>query len=175
MKKNFQLFANYNQWMNRNIYGAASSLSLLQLTEDRGAYFGSVLGTLNHILVGDIIWLKRFATHPTSFASLAYILKLNTPKALSEPIYSNFSELTKAREKMDEVIVAFSLEVTDEDYEHCLAYTNTKGIEFTDNFSSLVQHFYNHQTHHRGQVTTLLNQMGVDCGVTDMLVKIRES
>lgn len=174
MKKNFELLANYNQWMNKNLYQAASSLSSTQLSENKGAFFGSVLATLNHILVGDTIWLKRFANHPAAFLSLDYVRKLQEPAALSEVIYADFEALRHAREVLDDVIIQFSLEATNTDYNHFLEYQNTTGREFKDNFAYLVQHFYNHQTHHRGQVTTLLNQAGVDCGVTDMLVKIRE-
>jgi len=56
LKKHFELLASYNQWMNSKIYEAATCLSASDLTDDRGAFFGSILGTLNHILVADIIW-----------------------------------------------------------------------------------------------------------------------
>lgn len=174
MKKNFELLASYNQWMNVNLYRASSQLSEEALTENKGAFFGSILGTLNHILMGDTIWLKRFSNHPALFTSLEPVRKLQEPSSLSEVIHTDFQVLKQAREKMDAVIVNFSIEATNEDYCHELEYKNTKDHEFKDSFSYLVQHFYNHQTHHRGQVTTLLNQMGVDFGVTDMLVKIRE-
>jgi len=62
----FKLFAEYNKLMNHRILESANRLSEEQLKSDRGAFFKSVLGTLNHILVGDIIWLKRFRTHPAS-------------------------------------------------------------------------------------------------------------
>ncbi|MEC8081230.1 MAG: DinB family protein, partial [Pseudomonadota bacterium] len=66
VKAHFELLATYNQWMNNKVYEAALRLENTELTKDRGAFFGSILGTLNHIYVGDIIWLKRFSSHPTS-------------------------------------------------------------------------------------------------------------
>jgi uncharacterized damage-inducible protein DinB len=78
MKEQFQLFAEYNRLMNARLYDAASQLSDSDLRKDRGAFFRSVIGTLNHILVGDIIWLKRFSKHPASEAALGHIVILPT-------------------------------------------------------------------------------------------------
>jgi uncharacterized damage-inducible protein DinB len=172
IKQNFELMAKYNQWMNEQVYKAAADLSHAQLIEDRGAFFGSILGSLNHILVGDTIWLKRFATHPSKYNSLDYVDSLPKPSALSETLYPDFNELQKARIIMDAVIVNFSLEASEQDYEHELSFNDTKGQPFNKKFGFLVHHFYNHQTHHRGQVTTLLSQLGIDVGVTDLLTLI---
>jgi len=174
LEQNFELMAKYNQWMNKQIYSAAGELDDLQLREDRGAFFGSILGSLNHILVGDIVWLKRFAEHQKNYKSLNYVNSLPKPLALTEILHSDLNELQKARIKMDEVIIEFSLEVSEKDYELELSFNNMKGQPFKKRFGFLVQHFYNHQTHHRGQVTTLLSQLGVDVGVTDLLALIPE-
>ena len=172
MKSNFELMATYNQWINRNIYEAAAGLSEDEIEKDRGAFFGSIIGTLNHILVGDTIWLKRFATHEAVFPSLSYIRALEAPASLDVILYSQLSVLVEARTKMDKVIVQFSLELTDQAMASSLAYRNTKGQPFIKNFGHLLQHFFNHQTHHRGQVSVLLSQAGVDIGVTDLLAGI---
>ena len=66
VKENMQLMSSYNQWMNQAIYKAVGELSYAELVEDKGAFFGSVLGTLNHNIAADIIWLKRFADHFTA-------------------------------------------------------------------------------------------------------------
>lgn len=68
LQPHFALMAFYNQWMNAKVYDAASKLTAAELNEERGAFFGSIFGTLNHIVVADTIWLKRFATHPSSTA-----------------------------------------------------------------------------------------------------------
>lgn len=175
LKQNYELMANYNQWMNKKLYLAAENLSHAELMEDRGAFFGSILGSLNHILVGDTIWLKRFSTHSAQYKSLDSLELLPMPSKLTDILYGEFAELRAARESMDEMIVSWSLEVSEEDYQRALSYQNTKGLSFTKKMSSLVQHFYNHQTHHRGQVTTLLSQFGVDVGLTDMLAVIPDA
>ena len=175
LEQNFELMAKYNQWMNKQVYSAAAELDDLELREDRGAFFGSILGSLNHILVGDIVWLKRFAEHPKNYKSLQYLNSLSKPLVLTEILHSDFNELQKARIKMDEVIVKFSMEASEKDYELGLSFKNMKGQPFKKNFGFLVQHFYNHQTHHRGQVTTLFSQQGIDVGVTDLLALIPEA
>lgn len=172
LKSNFELMADYNQWMNKSVYLAASKLGADDLSNDRGAFFGSIIGTLNHILVGDTIWLQRFADHPSRLKTLDYVRVLNKPKALDAILYTEFEDLESARIKMDEVIRDFAYELTDESLASNLSYSNTKGERFSKNFGHLIQHFFNHQTHHRGQASTLLSQAGVEVGVTDLLVKI---
>lgn len=172
LKSNFELMADYNQWMNKRTYDAVSNLSASERSESRGAFFGSIMGTLNHILVGDTIWLKRFSSHPVQLKTLDYVRGLQTPQALGSILYREFGELQDARVTMDGTIQEFSHEITDEMLSTSLSYHNTKGEPFTKNWGHLVQHFFNHQTHHRGQVSTLLYQTNVDIGVTDLLVNI---
>jgi uncharacterized damage-inducible protein DinB len=172
MKSIFKLMASYNQWMNKSIYEVASGLSAEELEKDRGVFFGSIVGTLNHILVGDIIWLKRFSSHETVFTSLDYVRDMDVPVSLNVILHPTLSSLSEARIKLDNVIVQFSAELTDQDISSSLAYNNTKGQPFIKNVGFLLQHFFNHQTHHRGQVSALLSQVGVDVGVTDFLMSI---
>src|SRR5690554_5695870 len=77
LKDHFELLSNYNQWMNSKVYEAAAHLSATDLAKDRGAFFGSILGTLNHIVVGDTVWLKRFAIHPSCLNSLREVADLS--------------------------------------------------------------------------------------------------
>ncbi|WP_250657538.1 DinB family protein [Alkalimarinus coralli] len=169
LKQNFELMAGYNQWMNEKVYTAAASFDQIQLAEDKGAFFGSILGSLNHILVGDTIWLKRFALHPAQYSSLEAVRSFPVPAALNQILYNNFTDLRNARSELDKTIVSWSVEASESDYERDLSYSNTKGLSFTKKFGFLVHHFYNHQTHHRGQITTLLTQCGADVGVTDLV------
>ena len=172
MKSNFELMAVYNQWMNGSLYKAAATLSNDELEKNRGAFFGSIIGTLNHILVGDIIWFKRFANYEQNFTSLDYVRDLKAPASLDTSLCSELNELSEIRNKMDAMIVEFTSVVTEKQLVGPLIYTNTKGKTFTRNFGYLLQHLFNHQTHHRGQVSTLLYQAGVDIGVTDLLMVI---
>lgn len=171
---NFVLLADYNQRMNASFYKAASQLSSEQLREDRGAFFGSILGTLNHILVGDIVWLKRFADHPIRLQALDAIRCIETPKELYEVLYPELEDLANARAAMDAIIKDFAREITDEMLLSTLYYKNIQGQVHAKNMACLMQHFFNHQTHHRGQVSTLLYQAGIDVGVTDLLIDIPE-
>ena len=164
--------AEYNQGMNSNIYNAASKLSSSDIAKNQGAFFGSITNTLNHLLVGDTIWLQRFAAHKEHFLALNHVRSLQVPTSLDTILYSDFGMLKDNREKMDDVIQLFAAELTDLVISQPFSYKNTKGTVFNKNFGHILQHFFNHQTHHRGQVTTLLYQQGIDIGVTDLLVNI---
>lgn len=166
------LMATYNEWMNAKVYAAARSLSDEELSTDRKAFFGSILGTLNHVAAGDTIWLKRFARHPANHLALEPIRQLPPPKSLDQLLYSSIRELSAHRVWLDQIIVEWSRSVAESDLDHTLNYTSMKGIHADKSFYSLVMHFFNHQTHHRGQVTTLLSQAGVDVGDTDLVVLI---
>lgn len=163
-----KLFAHYNQWMNENVYKAVLPLSPERLKQDLGAYFKSILGTLNHIMVGDIIWLKRFTKHPAHFSALKKMDNYSHPKSLSELLYVTVEPMWQARKDLDDVIWQFSEQLRPEDLDHPFSYSNFVGQSFTKRFGLVLLHLFNHQTHHRGQLTTLLTQSGVDVGVTDL-------
>lgn len=166
------LMALYNEWMNAKLYGAAGRLSARELAADRKAFFGSLTGTLNHILVADTIWLKRFATHPSGHPALDPVRALPAPVSLDELLFTDIHALFNHRKILDGIIRQWAAALTEEDLSHVLRYTNMKGVAAQKSFSSLVMHFFNHQTHHRGQATTLLSQAGVEVGVTDLLALI---
>lgn len=164
--------AAYNAWMNVKLYAAATQLSDETLGAARGAFFGSIIGTLNHIVVGDTIWLKRFATHPARYSALLPLNGLPHPGSLDQIMFGDIRELAAHRTTLDGMISDWAAAVTDADLEHVLHYANTRGVVSDKRFFNLVMHFFNHQTHHRGQATTLLSQSGVDIGVTDLLALI---
>jgi len=163
------LLAPYNRWMNRRLYDAAATLSHEALVADRGAFFGSILGTLNHLVVTDTIWLKRFAAAPDAPAALAVLDGTPMPTALDATPYATLPVLRERREWLDDVILQWAATLTPARLEASLTYTNTRGMGFTRDVLGVVTHLFNHQTHHRGQITTLLSQAGVDVGVTDLL------
>lgn len=168
------LLAEYNQLMNQRQYAAAEKLSMTDLCEDKGAFFKSVLGTLNHILVGDIIWLNRFAAHPSSSDALSYISELEKPKSLDAMLFMDFDELNAERQKIDGIIVKWIKQLSFNDINECISYSNMEGKSFSKPFVSLINHLFLHQVHHRGQVTTLLSQYGMDFGETDLIEIINE-
>ncbi len=165
------LMASYNAAMNRNVYQAARALPAQVLAADRGAFFGSILGTLNHLVNADIIWLKRFAGHPANYPQLGAVAALPGPASLGAIGSNDIDSLWERRRWLDEVITAWSAAIAEADLGHTLHYVNSRGGADKD-FFSLLMHFFNHQTHHRGQVSTLLSQEGIDIGVTDLLMLI---
>jgi len=166
------LMANYNQWMNRKLYDAALTLTDAALAMDRQAFFGSILGTLNHLALGDTVWLKRFAQHPAGFSALAPMQAVATPADLKQLAFADIRELATYRSWLDQLIVDWSHTVQETDLDHRLHYSNMRGVTADKDFFSLLVHFFNHQTHHRGQATTLLTQAGLDVGTTDLLALI---
>lgn len=166
------LMATYNEWMNVRIYEAAGKLSSQEILAHRNAFFGSIMGTLNHIVVGDTIWLKRFAAHPANHIALNPVRQLQTPSSLDQVLFTDYVSLSNHRKFLDHVIRQWAESLTEQDLEYVLRYASTKGVVSNKRFSSLVMHFFNHQTHHRGQATTLLFQAGQDVGVTDLLAVI---
>ena len=168
----FVLLASYNAWMNAKLYEAAGTLPERELALDRKAFFGSIIGTLNHIVVADTIWLRRFATHPARHNTLDPIRAASAPSSLDQIQFSDLASLFEHRKWLDQIITQWIAELGDEDLRHVLHYANTKGVVADRRLSNLLLHFFNHQTHHRGQVTTLLSQAGVDVGVTDLLILV---
>ncbi len=175
LKEHFELLANYNEWMNIKIYDASATLSAPELICDRGAFFKSILGTLNHIAVGDTIWLQRLAEHPSCKLTLKPIIETPKPTNLDSLLFSDLAQLYEFRRWLDKLIASWVSSLKEQDLSHTLSYKNMKGITACRQYSSLVLHLFNHQTHHRGQVTTLLAQAGIDVGVTDLLALIPDN
>ena len=151
----YSVMATYNQWMNQKLYYLCADIPDLERKSDRGAFFKSIHGTLNHILVADLIWLGRFTQQPFT-------------AQLDKEIYSDFSELRVQRERLDLTIIDWAQDLTPDWLNVDFTYTNSSGYTRTLPHWLLVTHMFNHQTHHRGQLTTLLNQMGYQSGVTDL-------
>lgn len=150
--------AGYNAWMNDRLYELCGGLSDTVRKHDAGAFFGSIHGTLNHLLLGDRIWLGRFLARPFGVTSLA------------QELYADFAELRYERSRTDREIGDWAAALPASALAGDLVYVSVvKPQERRLPLWLAVTHFFNHQTHHRGQLTTLLTQIGVDPGVTDLL------
>lgn len=151
------LMARYNQWMNRKLYAACARLSDAQYREDRGAFFGSVHGTLNHLLFGDTAWMRRFRNRPLDGLHMRM------------EFHPELAALAAMRELLDKEIVEWAEGLSPQwlaaDFGYTVMSTGSRNVRPA---WELVTHMFNHQTHHRGQVTTLLSQQGIDIGVTDL-------
>ncbi len=161
--------AAYNAWMNEKVYAAAARLGDEAVKRDRGAFFGSIFGTLGHLVVADTIWLKRFARLPARHAALHPLDAEPMPTRLDAHPYPDLAALAARRRALDAMIEAWAAALGEDELSDVLHYTNTRGQAFSRPLFALLMHFFNHQTHHRGQASTLLSQAGEDVGVTDLV------
>jgi uncharacterized damage-inducible protein DinB len=151
------VMARYNRWMNERLYAAATALSDDERKRDRGAFFGSIHRTLNHILWGDRIWHGRFTGRPWTVAPYG------------ADMYSDFAELAREREGTDTEILAWAGGLAPEWLASTLQYRAASDGRLRELPAWIAAtHLFQHATHHRGQVTTLLKQSGQDIGVTDL-------
>ena len=152
-----QLMAAYNQWQNQQLYDAAFQISDAQRKADCGAFFKSIHSTLNHILWGDLIWLSRFIGETL----------ITSPSG--EDIYADFAELHAARMALDTRLIDWANGLSVEWLNEPVTWSSAMyGFTQTIPRWIQVQQMFNHQTHHRGQVGTLLKQYGIDVGLTDL-------
>jgi len=161
--------AAYNAWMNEKVYAAAARLPEDEVMRERGAFFGSIFGTLSHLVVADTVWLRRFATDPMHADALAPVRAMPAPARLDERPCVDLAALARRRSELDAVLVAWTDGLTDEALRGTLRYADMRGNPHARDVFVLLTHLFNHQTHHRGQVTTLLSQAGQDVGVTDLV------
>jgi uncharacterized damage-inducible protein DinB len=150
--------AAYNRWMNERLYACCARLSDEERKRDVGAFFESIHGTLNHLLLADRLWLGRFTGCPFAVTSLA------------QELYADFEELHRQRVVTDGEIETWVGILTPADLDGRLSYTSMVNPQpRTYPLWFALAHFFNHQTHHRGQLTTLLSQHGIDPGITDLI------
>ena len=148
-KPHFQEFAAYNQWVNARMYDEAAALPDEARKRDIGLFFRSLHGTLNHLVVADRIWLRRMTGEGPD------------PKRLNEIPYEDFAELRAAREAEDVRIIRYVDSLTEDAIAGALEYRTTSGKPHTQHLRAVLAHFFNHQTHHRGQVHAALTILGV--------------
>ena len=149
--------AAYNRWMNERLYALCAELGDTERKRDRGAFFKSVHGTLNHLLYGDRAWMSRFLGRDLGWGGPA------------DELYRDFDQLRTARATLDALIEDWAGRLEERWLAADFTYTSRiDGRARTFPAWLLVTHLFNHQTHHRGQLTTLLSQMGIDPGVTDL-------
>jgi uncharacterized damage-inducible protein DinB len=165
--------ARYNTWMNRRLYAACGKLDDEERRRDRGAFFGSIHGTLNHLLLADRTWMARFTGDVDRFASRDAGGTPIAVRSLRQELYGDFAQLTRERAATDAEIEAWIAGVEDAQLAEPFRYRNMAGAAQEHVLWWAVAHFFNHQTHHRGQITTLLHQAGIDPGVTDLVAFLR--
>jgi len=168
--RTFDAYAHYNRWFNDRLFGACERLTDMERKLDRQAFFRSIHGTLSHLVWADKLQLARFASAGVRFRSLPPALFLmGRSDHQGVDLYDDWKMLRQARTELDTAIVLWTHELETTFIASRMQYANSVG-ETRDHpvWFGLV-HFFNHQAHHRGQVTTLLTQAGVDPGSTDFM------
>ncbi|MBN9071218.1 MAG: damage-inducible protein DinB [Rhizobiales bacterium] len=149
MRQHFMMFAAYNAWANRNIYNAAAALTEEEWQRDMGAFFKSAMGTLNHLLVADRIWLKRMTGTGEA------------PAALDTILHRDFARLWTARQAEDKRLSDWLSGLSREDLAGRFTYTTVTDMRrISQRLAPALAHLFNHQTHHRGQVHAILTALG---------------
>jgi uncharacterized damage-inducible protein DinB len=158
----YSAMARYNRWMNESLYTHAAALTDEQRKRDVGAFFGSLFSTLDHILFADKVWLSRFgACAPPK------------PQFPKNRLHDDFDALLADRRATDDAVDHFVASLTVDAIDQEMSYANLRGDPWAHPKWWAVSHFLNHGVHHRGQATTILMQLGVDPGVTDLLAMLR--
>jgi len=164
MRLIFQMFARYNAWANDRLYAAAAQLSDADYRADHGAFFKSVHGTLNHLLVGDRIWMQRLTGEGEA------------PTRLDAILFEQFQSLRAARTKEDARIVAFVDGLSERDLKRKVHYTTiSQPAAIEQELGYALPHVFNHQTHHRGQVHALLTKITGSAPSLDLILYQRET
>lgn len=153
--------ARYNEWQNHSIYAAADTLSDTARRQERGAFFGSIHGTLSHLLWGDLMWLSRFRGREERLGTIK-----DSPK-----LFSDWEDLKTRRQACDADLIAWT-EKLDASwlYGNLVWYSGASGQERSAARWLLLTHLFNHQTHHRGQVHAMLTQAGAKPDDTDLML-----
>jgi uncharacterized damage-inducible protein DinB len=153
--------ARYNAWQNRSLYACAGALSPEARTMERGAFFGSIHATLNHILWGDQMWMARFDGAPAPSVGVQG----------SVAMFEAFEALAQARLKLDERIASWAQRLDPAWLEGDLAwFSGVLKRDISKPKALLVMHFFNHQTHHRGQAHAMLTAAGAKPEDTDLML-----
>jgi uncharacterized damage-inducible protein DinB len=166
--------ARYNRWMNEKLYSLCETLDDASRKLDRGAFFGSIHRTLNHILLADRVWMHRFTGDPERYQSRDRDGVPIRVTSLGQELYASFDELREQRARTDGDILAWTDALEEGFLTRVLSYATSSGVTMEHPGWWAVTHFFNHQTHHRGQVTTLMMQAGVDPGSTDLIAMLRD-
>jgi uncharacterized damage-inducible protein DinB len=171
--ENYRFLARYNRWFNQRLFAACEQLADEERRRERGAFFGSIHNTLNHLVWADRMWLRRFAGQGVDAPALTgNVLELPDGARHETVLYDDWATLRLKRDELDAAIEAWVGNMPADFPLRTMRYSNTKGVQREHPTWQALTHFFNHQTHHRGQVTALLSQAGIDPGTTDLIALV---
>ena len=165
----YEISAKYNQWMNNSIYNTCVKMGQESIESNQSAFFGSILKTLNHLLVGDIIWLYRCSGDKSHLNLKDAGGNRVTISGLDQILYADLKELFEIRQKIDLCIISYINGLDRGNNDKLIVYKTSQGVDKTNTLADILMHWFNHQTHHRGQVTAMISQQGYDYGSTDLI------
>jgi len=172
MKNVFQAFARYNGSVNQSIIELLKPLTREQITMKTKAYYPSILETMIHNLFADLNWLKRYGGVFRESKALSHRIASSDQKALRQEFESDHTRFFQYRREADEVIVRFIDELEGSILSSVIKYKNYKGEDQEQDLWKTLLHWFNHQTHHRGQLSVLLDLVGVDHDYSSLLTRI---
>ncbi len=175
LSSNFKALALYNQRMNKQLLKVCKELSYDQLHQETHSFFPTVAAHWNHILFGDLIMLQRLVANNFVVIEHSVLEKLPTAKSVNDTFSSTISEIQIIRNVVDSLYLKITETFTSADFIKIVKYTTTEGYVIERTVGEFLQHIFNHQTHHRGQLTCILSQFGLDYGCTDLPVIVPES
>lgn len=152
--------ARYDRWQNRSLIAAADTLTDAERWQDRGAFFGSIAQTLNHILWDHRVWLAR------QMGDEAKASEIGTRHPYTN-VPHDWADYKRERAALDDEIAAWSDRLTQADLNRSVRWMRGDKLVET-NFGFNIVHMFNHATHHRGQVHAILTAAGIDPGSTDL-------
>lgn len=172
--KTFRMMSLYNLRINEQLMKQCLTLPGEILERDTRSFFPNIISCWNHILFGDLILLRRLASNEIGQLSLQDFDQFPSPKAPQDVYHTQLNDLALLRKKVDELLINYSNNLTEAECEKFITYTTTEGELMKKCVADVTQHIFNHQTHHRGQLTCLLSQFGVDYGCMDLPVIVSE-
>ena len=146
---NFQLLANFNTWTNMKIFSACKELNDTEYKKDRKAFFSSIHGTLNHLLVVDRAYISRIEGIDHDLKSLDQIL------------FKSLHQLEEAKIKEDKRLVDLVNSLSEKSIRKKITYKGFETGNTTYTINTILMTLFNHQTHHRGQIHNMLSQAGI--------------
>jgi uncharacterized damage-inducible protein DinB len=164
----------YNQRINTKLMDCCLALSDDTLVKETHSFFPNIISYWNHILFGDLILLGRLASNEIAMLNPQDFDKFPCPKSPTDVYHTQLSDIAVLRQQVDELIIQYCENLTEEDCKKDITYTTTEGDSITKAVNDVTQHLFNHQTHHRGQLTCVLSQFGVDYGCMDLPVIVSE-
>ncbi|MEX0337032.1 DinB family protein [Vibrio tubiashii] len=174
LSSNFRMLALYNQRMNQHLLSVCEQLSPQQLNQETHSFFPSVMAHWNHILFGDLIMLQRLVANQIHRLTPQQVDALPIAKAVDDTFVTSIEELKALRSLVDQIYIDMTKDFTAETCAKTVVHITTEGGEMRRNVGEFCQHIFNHQTHHRGQLTAILAQLGRDFGCTDLPVIVPE-